>query len=292
LELLQRARAIASDRDSGAAELVARLLPLLAEAVRAGGSVPLEVARVVLEGQPAMAPVWHACAAAVADAEHPGSFARAHAEVTRAREALARAASIALRDVLADESAPLVLTLSYSSSVVLALREAAVSATLRVVCGEGRPRFEGHRLAIELAQSGIATTVVVDAALTAMLAEATCVVMGADAVFGDRWINKVGSFGLAAAASLRGVPVYVIAARDKFVPTALAPYVTVSLHQDEDVWPDHPPHILTRNLYFEAVPAELATLILAEAGPIPPGDLVTAVERRHHDLSVLLSRLG
>jgi translation initiation factor 2B subunit (eIF-2B alpha/beta/delta family) len=214
--------------------------------------------------------------------------------MTRAPRALVRAASLALRDLLADERAPLVLTISYSSSVVGVLRELATRTTLRVVGGEGRPRLEGRRLVSELAAKGIEATLVVDAALTAVLSEAACVVMGADAVFGDRWINKVGSFGLAAAAALRGVPVYVITARDKFVPAALAPSVAPdSRSQDDDeVWPDRSPDVRIRNVVFETVPAELATLFLTEAGPVPPGDLPSVIGRRQQNLSLLLSRLS
>jgi hypothetical protein len=291
-ELFQRAAAIAGDHDAGASELLSRLLVVLDDAVRAGGSAPLDVARAVLEGQRAMAPLWHACAAAVADGAYPGSLARAHAEMTRAPHALARAASIALRDLLVDERAPLVLTISYSSSVVRVLRELAASTTVRVVCGEGRPRFEGRRLATDLAQSGIEATLVVDAALTSVLSEASCVVMGADAVFADRWINKVGSFGLAAAASLAGVPAYVIAARDKFLPAALVPFVTLPPQDSGEVWPDRPPDVLVRNPYFEAVPAELATLFLTDVGPLAPSDLVSAADRRGRELSLLLACLS
>jgi ribose 1,5-bisphosphate isomerase len=272
--------------------LLRQLLSILDDAVRAGGSLPLDVARIVLAGQPAMAPLWHACAAAVAEAASPGTFARTRAEMERAPRALVRAASLALRELLTDDRTPRLLTLSYSSSVAHVLGEVARSTELRVVCAESRPRFEGRQLATELAQTGITVTVVVDAALTTCLSESSAVVMGADAILDDRWINKVGSFGLAAAAALRGVPVYVISARNKCAPRILALHLTPPLHDADEVWPEHPAQIVTLNPYFEPVPSDLATLFLSDAGPIAPADLPHVVDHRSNELSLLLNRLS
>jgi translation initiation factor 2B subunit (eIF-2B alpha/beta/delta family) len=252
-DLLSRARAIAGDRDAGASELVARLLPLLDEAIRAGRDTTVHLARIVCGGQPAMAPLWHACAAALADADQPGTFARVRAEMERAPRALVRAAADALSDLLRDEASPAILTLSYSGSVAAALREVQKRQALRLICAESRPRLEGRRLAAELAAAGMAVTVVIDAALTTYLSGASAIVVGADAVLPEHWINKSGSFGLCAAASFTGTPVYVVASRDKFVPRSIAPRLVTPPGAD-----------------FERTPIELATLLLTDVGPIPP----------------------
>jgi hypothetical protein len=290
--LVERARAIAADRDSGAAEITARLLPLLEEAVAAGGDIPLAVARAVLAEQPAMAPLWHACAAAVAAREQPDGFARTRAELARLPDCLVRAAARGLRELLTGESSPLIITLSYSSSVAAALAACASTCRLRVVCAEGRPRFEGRRLATVLASQGVDVTLVVDAALTARLSEAAAVVMGADAVTDTAWMNKVGSFGLAAAASLRGVPVHVIAGRDKFVPPILLPRLAPSPAAPEEVWDAPEPGVRVENHYFEWTPAELATTFLTEVGRLTPSDLPQAVTRGGQALTFLLERLS
>src|SRR5687767_3613614 len=95
MPLIARATAVAADRDAGASELLARLLPLLEEAIAAGPDQTIAVARIVCATQPAMASLWHACAAAVAEIAQPGSFARRRAELERAPRALVRAASAA-----------------------------------------------------------------------------------------------------------------------------------------------------------------------------------------------------
>ena len=291
MPLVARATAIADDRDAGASELLRRLLPLLDDAIAGGSDPTMAVVRIVSAGQPSMASLWHACAAAVADITQPGRFARRRAELERAPRALARAASAALRDLLTGERTPLLLTVSFSASVVQTLDAVARTHALQVACGEGRPRFEGRRLARDLHTSGIDVTLVVDAALTALLPQATAVVVGADAISADRWINKIGTFGLAAAAARSGVAVYVVASRDKFVPRALEPHIRLPLNPADEIWPDAPLEIHRRNIYFEATPSDLATLYLSDGGAIPSADLPQAVERGATEIESLLARL-
>jgi ribose 1,5-bisphosphate isomerase len=291
MSLIARATAIAAERDAGASELLGRLLPVLEDAIAAGPDQTVAVAQIVCTGQPAMAPLWHACAAAVGEVSRPGSFWRRRRELQRAPLALVRAASAALRDLLTDDRDPLLLTISFSGSVADTLVELARTRPFRIVCGEGRPRFEGRRLAEHLSSSGIDVTLVVDAAMTALLPHASAVVVGADAIAADRWINKIGTFGVASAAAWSGVAVYVIAGREKFVPAALSPHVVLPQASAHEIWPDGPLQIHQHNIYFEVTPADLATLYLSDGGVIPPTDVPAAVERHAADIDFLLSYL-
>jgi len=290
--LMRRAEAIANDRDRGAAELLAQTLPLLAEALDEGRAAAIDVARVVCKGQPAMAPLWNACAAAVADFLTPGRFARVRAEMERAPAALVRAAGVALADALRDQPAPLLLTLSYSSSVAQVLASLVRTTPFAVVCGEGRPRFEGRRLATELAAAGARVTLTTDAALTAYLPSAAAVVAGADAVARDHWINKVGTRGLAAAAALAGVPTYAISTRSKALAQPLATRAELPQADGAEVWTGAPPGLEVANPYFERIPVELATLFLCDSGPIAPGDIAAISERFAADISHLINELN
>jgi ribose 1,5-bisphosphate isomerase len=278
-DLGARAAVIAGDRDAGAAELLARLLPVLDDALGQGPDAVLSVTRLVCRGQPSMAPLWHACAAAISDAESPGRFARVRAELTRAPAALARAGGIALGQLLEGAASPLLLTLSFSSSLASVLREVPDPYRLRVVCGEGRPRFEGRRMAETLAALGADVTVATDSALTSWLETASAVVVGADAIADEFWINKVGTFGLAAAAWRRGVPVYVVASRDKAMPSPMARGWQPPDADPAEVWASPGAEVSVVNRYFEAIPADLATLFLTDAGPVGPEDLQAFVAR-------------
>src|SRR5436190_1738139 len=89
------------------------------------------------------------------------------------------------------------------------------SGTRRSKCW--RPALEGRRLASRLAAAGIAVTYFSDAAISQALGGADAVVFGADAVAPEWFLNKSGTRMLAAAAGQQGLPVHVIATRDKFV---------------------------------------------------------------------------
>jgi translation initiation factor 2B subunit (eIF-2B alpha/beta/delta family) len=265
----ERAHWIAGDRERGASVLLAELLPVLDAAIADGPSAAVEVARIVCAGQPAMASLWNLCAAAVADSALPGCYARRRAEASRARQALTRVAVHALQDALLDVSQPRLLTLSYSGSVARALLDLFRTRPFELICAESLPGGEGHRLRDDLRAAGLRVTAVHDAELTTYLSSATAVVVGADAISARGWTNKVGTFGLAAAAWFRGVPVFVMASRDKAVSDRLETRLRVTSP-------------------FEVTPLHLATLIITETGPSPPDELGPLTERFTPELTYLL----
>jgi translation initiation factor 2B subunit (eIF-2B alpha/beta/delta family) len=270
--LMARAAAVGADREAGASELLARALPLLEEAIAAGRDTVLRVAQQICLAQPAMAPLWIASAVAMAEFQTPGRFARVRAEMERAPSALARAATDALTDALAGQARPQILTLSYSSSVARALSAIARRQALEVVCARSDPGGEGGRLRAALVEAGADATLAPDAMLTTYLPTATAVVVGADAISARDWSNKCGTFGLAAAASHLGTPVYVIGSRDKAQSAAL--HQRVQLPRE-----------------FEQTPIGLATLVLTDVGPVAPEDVPALAERYSVELSALLALL-
>jgi translation initiation factor 2B subunit (eIF-2B alpha/beta/delta family) len=271
-DLRGRAEAIAADRARGASDLLAELLPLLDAAIAAGRDTTLDVVRCVCAGQSAMAPLWNACAASLAEFAHPGHFARRRAEFERAPRALVRAATAALGDALQGIDTPQILTVSHSGSVARTLRELATARAIAVVCSESLPGGEGMALADHLNGAGVNAEAVSDTAMTTYLSTAAAVVVGADAVAARTWTNKAGTYGLAAAAWFSGVPVYVVASRDKAESELLTPHLQ-----------------LPRT--FERTPIQLATLVLTEAGPVPPDAISGMAERFRFDLPFLLSCL-
>jgi hypothetical protein len=271
-DLLNWADAIASNREAGASELLAGLLPLLGEAVATGQDATRAVVRIVCTGQPAMAALWNASAAAVAEFETPGRFARVRAEMERAPRALTRMAAAVLKDALGGEGRPRVLTLSYSSNVAAVLAVIAGERPLDVVCSESLPGGEGSRMRDRLRAAGAEVELVADALLTTYLPAGAAVVVGADAMSAQDWTNKAGTLGLAAAASAIGKDVYVIASRDKAQAPALRDRVTLPRE-------------------FERTPVGLATLFLTDGGPVSPDDVAALARRFMPELSVLLALL-
>ena len=269
---LEQADAIAADREHGASALTARLLPVLDAALAEGRAATVDVARRVCGGQPAMAPLWNVCAAAVAEFSVPGRFARVRAEVERAPLALVRVATAALGDALLGVTRPQILTLSYSGSVVRTLVALAAEQPLDVVCGESLPGQEGVRCHEELNRSGVKSSICADALLTTYLPAAAAVVVGADAVSTRHWTNKAGTYGLSAAAWFSGVPVYIVASRDKAQAESLTSHMR---------WPRE----------FEQTPVQLATLLLTDAGAVPPDQVSAFCERFAPDLLHLFQHM-
>src|SRR5438445_87537 len=75
----------------------------------------------------------------------------------------------------------------------------------RVLLSESRPAYDGRPQALALLESGLAVEYSIDMALFERLAEADVVVVGADAVFPDHLINKLGTHALAQLAHLQGI---------------------------------------------------------------------------------------
>jgi translation initiation factor 2B subunit (eIF-2B alpha/beta/delta family) len=131
-----------------------------------------------------------------------------------------------------------------------------------------------------------------DGALAGLAGDATAVVVGADAVRPDAFLNKVGTRGLASAAATSGTPVIVVASRDKFVPPALAPLVQAADGPADEVWPERPAAIRSLNPIFEHTPLHLATLIVCEAGSLTPSAVPEVAERFEAAGRLLRTALG
>ena len=266
----ERIAALAADRVSGASAILARAIDILREAL-AGDADLTDTARALVRAQPSMAPVWNAALAALAARDDPGRFEAFAESIARAPGLLtgftldlfgdrARANGVEPRDVLH------IVTLSYSGSVAAALQEIHRTRPLQVSCSEGRPALEGRALAARLAASGIAVTCTADAALGEALTSADAVLVGADAVTAGWFLNKVGTRMLAAAAAAGGVPVYVVASRDKFASAAVAARLSVREGAPTEVWRDPPPGVGVRNLYFERTPLDTVTGVISDVG--------------------------
>lgn len=271
-DLEKRIAAIAADRQSGASELLSEAIDLLRHALAAGDDV-----RAVGEGlrtaQPSMAPLWNA-----AHAAEQGSLERFARRVARSPEAIARFASDLLETGLSPSASVRVVTLSYSSTVARTLEAIARRRPLQVACTEARPALEGRHLASRLASAGVQVTLYTDAAIAHALEGAAAVVVGADAVTPTWFLNKTGTRMLAAAAGGQGVPVYVLAGREKFVAAAGASALAIREDGSSEVWSDPPAGVAVRNPYFERVPLELVAAVVTDAGVIGSAEVAVACD--------------
>ena len=275
----QRIALLASDRESGASEILDEVLGVFRDAIAAG--VPLlPVARALCRAQPSMASVWNAALEIVAADGPEERLDGLAARVARAPEALARVAAGYFQ---ADGSGPLrLVTMSFSRTVLTVLERIAATRQLRVSCSESRPALEGRRLASRLAAAGIAVTYFSDAAISQAVGAADAVVFGADAVAPEWFLNKSGTRMLAAAAGQQGVPVHVIATRDKFVSHAVGARLAMREGAASEIWESPPAGVTVRNPYFESTPLELVATLITDMGVLGAGlaiDVCEAVSR-------------
>ncbi|MFW6321334.1 MAG: NUDIX domain-containing protein [Halohasta sp.] len=269
---------IAADTVHGAAALSIRALGVLRDraAVADDWETLIEIALELQDARPSMAVLENRLNRVLSGADRSPEAVgnRAIEEIGAALDADAGAASTA-----ADRLEGPIATLSWSGTV----RDALAELGEPVMVAESRPDREGIDLAESLASEGIDVTITTDAALPAVLSdrEFGAVLVGADTILpnGDI-VNKAGTRALAVAAERAGVPVYVVAARDKVATDD-------TFHSEEGpataVY-DGEESIAVRNPVFDLTPGELVDGVLTEDGLLDQrGISVVAAQHRAND---------
>ncbi len=161
-----------------------------------------------------------------------------------------------------------VMTISSSSAVEFAL--SSFDGVIYVM--ESRPVLEGIDMAGRLAKKGRDVTVISDAYGISMVArgEVEAVMVGADAIYRNMLINKVGTYALSAAAEHSGAEFIAVLTTDKMFPA------DVELSGDE-IMQYHDPGEIAKsvrasNPYFEAVPIRKGMSVFTENGLLYPNE--------------------
>ena len=132
-----------------------------------------------------------------------------HCEAILARADRALAETVAnARRRLANFSASIILTHSASSTV----RAVLAGLSVEVLVTASEPGGEGRRLATELG-----AVCVEDSDAPAAVSDVSAVVVGADAISTDAFVNKVGTRVLAETANRTGTPFFVVAESYKWL---------------------------------------------------------------------------
>jgi translation initiation factor 2B subunit (eIF-2B alpha/beta/delta family) len=211
---------------------------------------------------------------------------------------VARAARLLDPDALQAASGPatakrgrMVLTLSASSLVERTLLTAAGDPTLTVACLESRPMLEGAALARRLAEAGVRVVLTLDALGPALVVAADLVMIGGDTLAPDGLVHKVGTFGVALAASRVGVPVYALIGPEKLLPSVSAGALTDGGEPAELLPPDLlaavPTGLEIRVPYFDLTPLDLLTGLVMPDGIVVPSEAarLAAAVRLHPALA-------
>ena len=271
-ELQKRIARLAADRESGASEILEDVIAILRAAMTADADLH-EVAEALRKAQPSMAPVWNATAAALT-----GELDRFARRAERAPKAISRFAVELLETGLSRAGPLRIVTISYSATVAGVIETLAQRRSVRAACAEGRPALEGRWLASRLAAAGVPVDCYLDAALDHALDSADAVLVGADTVAATWFLNKSGTRMIAASATQRGIPVYVVAGREKFAAGRIADALTERAGPSSEVWADPPAGVIVLNPYFERIPLELVSALISDVGVLSSADAAQLCE--------------
>jgi len=191
--------------------------------------------------------------------------------LARVVEETEAAAEIAARRL---EDGDVVLTQSYSRSVVRALEKAAaMGKRIQVIVAESRPLLDGIETAKALARMGLDVTLIVDSAMRFMARDATKALIGADAVTADGTvIARTGAGLLALAASEARVRLIVVAGTYKLYPETVYGITVETPALGDEIVPGEHMELGVEGYapLFEPVPPHLIDALATERGLMAP----------------------
>ncbi len=249
-------RDFSADDFSGSTELARRALDILRQSALLHPKVDFEeTASGLIRSQPSMAAVINRVDRARRELQsiQPASkesiialFERLEREYALETEQTVSAAATRLKG-LAEIAA-----YSRSSLVERALvRLSESGGRFEVVVSEGRPGLEGVTLAKTLADHSVPVTLCVDAALPGLIAGCGALALGADAVTDSRFSNKIGTAAMCRAAREAGVPVFVIASSDKYLPPHLEKHYQIIDRSPDEILKEPPKGVKIYHRLFE-----------------------------------------
>jgi translation initiation factor 2B subunit (eIF-2B alpha/beta/delta family) len=175
---------------------------------------------------------------------------------------------VAARAVPLLEQGSTVLTVSGSETVARTLEEAhRVGVLSEVVVAESRPLMEGKLVARRLGARGICVTLIVDAAVGLLAHRCDVLLVGADAVGSDSFVNKIGTWCAVKAAKEAGKPRYALATETKLVPPGWPFPATEG--ESREVLAESWANVTALNPYFERVSLREVTGVVMENGVYP-----------------------
>ena len=208
------------------------------------------------------------------DAAANAAIGRHGLEVLKPIAAPKRAGNKGRVELMTHCNAGWLATVAHGTALAPIYAAQAAGLDVHVWVSETRPRCQGLLTAWELAQAGIAHTLIADnaAGLLMMQGRVDGVIVGADRIAsnGDT-ANKVGTYLKALAARAHGVPFYV-AAPVSTIDFACPDGARIPIEEraaDELGAGDVP----VANPAFDVTPAALIAGIVTERGIVPPGDL-------------------
>lgn len=286
--LLQQIR---SDNTSGAVELTidaAGCYELLLTKIDPGSAAELMgylvlTSQKLIQTQPAMAPIFNLANNILFGIDGIVDVAQIEAEVKNITDEFVGNLRSSGEQVITNcldliQAKPVVMTYSYSSTVMNALIQAhKVGNNFEVICSESRPVCEGVILAKKLVDHGIKVTLVVDSALFSLMPDADVIFIGADSLSSNGLVNKLGTSALAVAAKENGIDFYTLCSSQKFLPQE-SPIDLEDLKDPHEILPEPIENVEVKNIYFDLTPLKYLTGVVTEKRIFKTDELLTNLD--------------
>lgn len=149
------------------------------------------------------------------------------------------------------------------------------------------PNDEGKLQAKYLRTLGYKVNVIVDAMVHKIINKVDFALLGADAVFEDFFINKIGSFAITNSCTQFNKPVFLVCDTRKFISSRVNDNMANTFRNEiikpgEEVWENAPDGIKMLNYYFEEIPIKLVSSIVTENSLYRPEDLTGIILNQSH----------
>lgn len=158
-----------------------------------------------------------------------------------------------------------ILTYSNSTVVQYLLHKAdQQKRKFEVFCLKSDPPGEGVSFAEYLAKKGIKTSIIADTQAGVMMNEMNLVIVGADRLYEDGFVNKSGTLALCLLAKYYNIPVYLAAETSKILKESERS-VKQSERSPQEIY-DGDEEINVVNNYYEKIPINLIHKVICEEG--------------------------
>ncbi|MBN1408335.1 MAG: hypothetical protein JW956_11120 [Calditrichaceae bacterium] len=157
-----------------------------------------------------------------------------------------------------------IMTLS-NSTLVRRIFETAYNhkRKFEVYCCKSHPPDEGIQLAETLDKMGIKTTIISDSQIGVFMPEMNLVLVGADRIYDNGFVNKAGTLALCLIAKYYNIPVYLAADTTKILLESER-IVKFLSQNTQEVYNGNRKKIGIENVYYEKVPIEFVHKVICE----------------------------
>jgi translation initiation factor eIF-2B subunit delta len=132
-----------------------------------------------------------------------------------------------------------------------------------VFCCKSHPPDEGVLLAEVLDKSGVKTTLISDSQIGVFMQQMNLVLIGADRIYDNGFVNKAGTLSLCLIAKYFKIPVYLAVETTKILSESERVIKLIS-HDKDEVYNGSRKKLSVKNVYFEKIPIDLVHKVICE----------------------------